>query len=80
MSGSTRELSELLTPPLDLDFERGQQGIKCSCGGYAERVDTTDEERKKYGCGRSWSCCDVAFVCGLCKTRWVGKQPAPEME
>jgi hypothetical protein len=74
----TRELREALEKGFVL--ERGARAIKCECGGYAERVQTTAEERAEYGCGRTISCCDVAFVCSICKTRWVGSQPAPEGE
>lgn len=66
-----------------IEFEgsiaREAEGIKCPCGGYAEKVETTPEERGKYGCGKSYSCCDRAFVCAICKARLVGKADAPEV-
>jgi hypothetical protein len=65
---------------LNDSVSRETEGIKCFCGGYAERVNTTLEERKKYGCGRSWECCARAFVCCLCNIRLVGSAEAPEME
>lgn len=73
-------------------MERGADGIKCSCGGYADVTDTTHEERMKYDCGRyqmmfrqtgkerSWSCCARAFKCAVCGKRIVGSQAVPEMD
>lgn len=73
-------LSELT----DLDLERSTDGIKCRCGGYAERdYKMTKEELRDLGCGRdteTYQCCARAFVCGICGTRWTGNAPAPEME
>ncbi len=72
-------------------MERGAEGIKCKCGGYADRVETTHEERMEYDCGRyqmlyrmrgdpsGFSCCAVAFKCAVCKMRIVGSQAAPDM-
>jgi hypothetical protein len=55
--------------------------INCTCGAKAERVKTTDEEQKKYNyCGHHHSCCDRAFVCPICKTRWVGSAEAPDAD
>jgi hypothetical protein len=73
-------------------MERGADGVKCKCGGYADLVDTTHEENMKYDCGRyqmhyrmtgapsAWSCCARAFKCAVCGTRIVGTQAAPEMD
>lgn len=57
-------------------LNREMQGVKCSCGGYAERVEPTKEEFDKVGCWNN--CCARAFVCVLCKERLVGKAEAPE--
>jgi len=65
------------------EMERGQLAIPCGCGGYCERVDCTNDECEKHGCGRDTpghECCAVAFRCMLCGARYAGKQPAPEME
>ena len=69
------EIKEI-TEDLKIDVE----AIPCSCGGYCDKVPGTAEERKKYGCGRNFDCCNVAFLCRVCKTRWVGRLPAPEMD
>lgn len=66
-------------------FERDADGIKCECGGYADRdCRMTKEEIEAGGsCGRDtpdYQCCSRAFVCAVCKTRWIGTAPAPEME
>lgn len=61
-------------------IDRDVKAIRCACGGYAERVTATQEEIKKYGCGRPSECCARAFVCCLCGTRLVGTADAPEME
>lgn len=66
------------TRKLKMDVKRGAVGIACECGGYAESVQVTEKEDAKYGCGRRY-CCACAFVCKLCKTRWVGSEEAPEM-
>ena len=67
------------------DLPREAQGIKCvACGtGYAEIVESTAEECRKYGCGRDrpgWECCAAAFVCAACGVRNVGQRRAPEMD
>lgn len=67
----TKELKEWI--------RRAHDGIKCDCGGYAEKAEATEEEEEKYGCGRQ-GCCSRAFVCAVCGTRWVGSAEAPEME
>lgn len=58
---------------------RSVEGVKCPCGGYAEQVETTAEESRRFGCGLR-GCCDRAFVCVVCGTRLVGSAEAPEME
>ena len=55
----------------------GAEGIPCLCGGYAKQTEVTEEEDKKYGCGRR-NCCSVAFCCMLCGNRLVGSSEAPE--
>lgn len=69
-------------PPVQIRYgiERAAEGIKCDCGGYAERVKCTREELRAYNCGRSWECCARAFVCCVCGVRIVGAAEAPEME
>lgn len=66
--------------PADADLYRGQDALKCECGGHAESVETTSEERATFGCGRSYQCCDVAFVCVLCGQRYAGRQPSPDVD
>lgn len=61
-------------------FDRDAKGIKCECGGYAERVDCTKGELKKYDCGRGYECCARAFKCCLCGKRIAGEAEAPEMD
>jgi hypothetical protein len=61
-------------------FPRDAEGVPCACGGYADRADCTDEERKQYGCGRPFECCARAFVCRICKTRIVGSAEAPDYD
>lgn len=61
-------------------FPRNAYGIACECGGYADKVDCTKEEIKKYNCNNGRECCARAFLCRICKTRIVGKAEAPEME
>lgn len=61
---------------------RDERGIPCPCGGYADRVDCTPEEMKKYNCS-DWKlheCCARAFLCRICKKRLVGTADAPEMD
>ena len=73
-------MSEPITRELREAVERDISGVACECGGYAERdYEVTEEEDRKYGCGRHL-CCSRAFVCQLCKTRWIGSAAAPEME
>ena len=55
---------------------RGTSVVPCTCGGYAKETNVTDEEDKKYGCGRR-NCCSVAFCCILCGNRLVGSSEAP---
>lgn len=70
--------------PHSIDFERDANAIACECGGYAERDrHMTMDELKNLSCGRdttTYQCCARAFVCRVCKTRYVGSAPAPEME
>lgn len=63
-----------------IGIERDAEGIKCECGGYAERVEPTNEEMKKHGCGRMRGCCSRAFVCCICGKRIVGSALSPEIE
>lgn len=70
----------MTSKPLPSGVERGQEAIPCSCGGYCDRVSQTEEEIAQYGCGRWGGCCAVAFVCRICKTRYAGHEPAPDME
>lgn len=55
-------------------MERCADGVKCSCGGYADSVPTTHKENMKYDCGRyqmsgrtdgGRSCCARAFKCAV---------------
>ena len=72
LDGSEIELPDSL--------ERDKAAVKCpKCGGYACEVEVTQAEDNKYGCGR-FGCCSAAFVCGLCKSRIVGRREAPEMD
>lgn len=68
------------TKRLDEDIPRYADGVKCPCGGYAERVETTVEERQECEPNTSWECCARAFLCVTCKTRLVGMAEAPEMD
>ncbi len=65
------------TIELQKEVDRGESGVKCECGGYAERVELTPEEKRKYDC--SSGCCGRAFVCVLCGNRYVGSAESPEM-
>lgn len=58
---------------------RTAEGVECSCGGYAKRVDLTAQEIKDQSCHRSYECCGRAFVCSICGNRLVGNAEAPEM-
>ncbi len=63
---------------------RDAEGVPCECGGYADRVATTEDERKIHGCERDerfgWECCSRAFICRVCKTRIACTAAAPEMD
>lgn len=62
---------------------RGTSAVPCPCGGYADRVKTTEEERELHGCAAdsdTWECCARAFLCRVCKKRLVGVADAPEMD
>ena len=66
-------------------IKRHAEGVKCDCGGYADRVDTTESERIEFdACGRyrsfKYECCSCAFVCAVCHRRIVGTMSPPEME
>lgn len=66
---------------LDLEVERSSLGCCCPCGGYADKVDVTEDEIVEHQtCERSWACCLGAFECGLCGKRFLVKLPAPEMD
>lgn len=70
------------TKPLPVKIERGESSVPCECGGYCDSVDCTEDECEAHGCGRDRpgsECCAVAFVCRICKQRYAGCQPAPEM-
>ena len=63
--------------------ERNAYGIECECGGYAARVNCTEEEINKFGCGHEstgYECCARAFVCKICGKRHAGYARAPEIE
>ncbi len=64
------------------DLPREKDSVEClKCGGYAEEVESTEEEiRSELNCGRSSECCCAAFVCKKCGARMVGQRDAPEME
>lgn len=70
-------MDAVVTLEIPDSLERGVNAYACTCGGYGESVDVTPEEEKKHGCGR-WGCCARAFVCRICKTRWVGSLEAPD--
>jgi hypothetical protein len=74
----------MTTKSLASDVSRDAEGVKCECGGYAERDNKmTVEEIKGRGCGRDrpeYQCCARAFVCAICKTRWLGEAEPPEMD
>jgi hypothetical protein len=65
-------------------INRDADGVPCICGGYADRdYRMTADELVGHNCGRdtpTYQCCARAFVCRVCKTRWVGMAAAPEME
>lgn len=68
---------------MDINIERETEAIECECGGYCERVDCTEEECAKYGCGRDspgGECCARAFVCKVCGKRYAASAPAPDMD
>lgn len=66
------------------EIARGAEGIPCECGGYADRDNRmTAEEIRGRGCGRDredHQCCARAFVCRLCKMRWLGSADSPDMD
>jgi hypothetical protein len=76
-------MPEVESLKITYDIKRSADAIPCPCGGYADRVETTTEERDEYGCGfreRLFECCARAFVCRVCGKRLVGTAEAPEME
>lgn len=73
------DLKESASSVVVINSER-TTGLQCKCGGYAEIVDTTDNEESDHGCGRGRGCCLGAFVCRLCGKRILARFPAPEME
>lgn len=60
---------------------RAEHSLKCECGGYCDEADLTDDEYQ-HGCSKDTmfklGCCVKAFVCCLCKQRWVARLEAPE--
>lgn len=60
--------------------ERTANAVPCTCGGYADLVDSTPEEIAAQRCGRSYACCARAFVCRLCGERLVGAAEAPDFD
>jgi len=72
----------MTTKPCPERIERAVEGIPCDCGGYADRdYKMTAEEIKGRGCGGDTpteQCCARAFVCRICKTRWLGQAESPE--
>ena len=69
---------------LESSVDRDVNAVPCPCGGYSDRVKTTAEEKKEFGCARDqqfdWECCVRAFVCRICKERLAGRALAPEMD
>lgn len=62
---------------------RAVEAVKCTCGGYCERVDCTQEEINKCGCRKDTvgvECCARVFACVLCKKRHLFRAESPEME
>lgn len=61
---------------------RGAEGMKCECGGYADSVEPSHEEKLRFDCGLYamglYNCCAAAFVCAVCSRRIVGKFAAPD--
>jgi hypothetical protein len=64
---------------LEDELPRETTGAPCVCGGYADEVETTNDEEGRYGCGRT-GCCLGAFKCRMCGKRLLALFPAPEME
>ena len=62
------------------NLPRNAEGAPCQCNGYADLTDErpTDDEIKKYDCGRRFPCCTAVFVCRVCGKRFIGKFQAPE--
>jgi hypothetical protein len=64
---------------IEIDFDREDKAIKCTCGGFAERVPSSPETLALFNCGRQYECCARTFVCAVCGTPWIGMAPAPEL-
>jgi len=61
------------------EIERDDDSFPClKCGGYSTKTECTTEERKEYGCGKSYDCCSIAFVCTICGHRFAMSRPAPD--
>jgi hypothetical protein len=56
---------------------RAIENATCSCGGVVREVEPAPEEDKR-NCSRG--CCLTILECDKCKTRFVLKLEAPEME
>jgi hypothetical protein len=62
-------------------ISRAAEALPCKCGGYADKVASTEAECREFGCGRDVpgaECCAAAFSCRLCGGRIRGKREAPE--
>ena len=70
-----------MNPDGTFEIDRDDNSFPCpKCGGYSDSVECTSEEREEYGCGRSWDCCSVAFICSKCGHRFAMRRPSPESE
>ncbi len=78
-----RAAAHAAMPPTKLGPDVEAEGIKCGCGGFADRVKSTAEERERYGCGRDSEkrdCCARAYVCAVCGARHAFRGDAPELD
>ena len=76
------ELSKSIAPiRLDEEVENYESEVQCLCGGYAQRVDCTQEEIADHSlnCGRDYAHCCRAFACCVCGSRIQGRAKAPDM-
>lgn len=64
---------------LDEEWPRHAAAVACPCGGYADKVDTTEKEDALVGCGARGCCCG-AYKCRICGRRLIARFPAPEMD